>query len=67
MIKIFIIGLLIYFLIEFNKNYKIKCQKWIGDLKQSPPNICKDCGYPSDCHGPYKGESWRHIFQENII
>lgn len=42
---------------------KIPCKKWIGDLNISPSNICKDCGYPEDCHGPYKGDSWRHIFR----
>lgn len=46
---------------------KIPCKKWIGDLKLSPPNICKDCGYPEDCHGPYVGDSWRHIFQTQSL
>lgn len=41
---------------------KVKCIKWEGDLNTSPDYICKDCGYPINCHGPYKGESWRHIF-----
>lgn len=44
---------------------KVKCIKWKGDLKDSPDYICKDCGYPINCHGPYKGESWRHIFVGN--
>lgn len=26
--------------------------------------LCQDCQYPIDCHGPNKGESWRHIFIE---
>ena len=43
---------------------KIPCKKWDGDLRISPDNICKDCGYPIDCHGPYVGDSWRHIFKE---
>lgn len=43
---------------------KIPCKKWPGDIENSPANICKDCGYPEDCHGPYMGESWRHIFKE---
>jgi|688.fasta_scaffold2292402_2 hypothetical protein len=46
---------------------KIPCKKWIGILKKSPSNICKDCGYPTDCHGPYKGDSWRHVFQETPL
>jgi hypothetical protein len=46
---------------EIEKN---PCKKWHGDINKSPSNICKDCGYPVDCHGPYKGESWRHIFRE---
>jgi hypothetical protein len=46
---------------------KIPCKKWEGVLKNSPSNICKDCGYPIDCHGPYKGDSWRHIFRETTI
>jgi len=41
---------------------KVKCIKWAGDLSKSPDYICKDCGFPIYCHGPYKGESWRHIF-----
>jgi hypothetical protein len=49
---------------EFNK--KIPCKKWEGDLRYSPDNICKDCGYPIDCHGPYVGESWRHIFKDSF-
>jgi hypothetical protein len=46
---------------------KIPCIKWIGNIENienSPDNICKDCGFPVDCHGPYMGESWRHIFKE---
>lgn len=43
---------------------KIPCIKWEGVVSTSPDNICKDCGYPIDCHGPYIGESWRHIFKE---
>ena len=46
---------------------KIPCQKWFGDIDKSPSNICKDCGYPKDCHGPYVGESWRHIFIDEPI
>lgn len=49
---------------NFNDDVKVPCLKWIGDLSKSPANICKDCGYPRECHGPYKGELWRHIFQE---
>lgn len=48
----------------FHNNDKIQCHKWKGDILNSPPNICKDCGYPEDCHGPYVGDSWRHIFKE---
>lgn len=47
-----------------DNNKTIVCHKWKGDIVNSPPNICKDCGYPEDCHGPYKGDSWRHIFRE---
>jgi hypothetical protein len=46
-----------------NHPIKVECKKWQGDIKKSPINICKDCGYPIDCHGPYKGDSWRHIFK----
>lgn len=48
-------------------NNKVPCNKWIGDLRYSPSNICKDCGYPIDCHGPYVGDSWRHIFRDVYI
>jgi rRNA maturation endonuclease Nob1 len=50
-----------------NDNHKIQCYKWKGDIESSPANICKDCGYPIDCHGPYKGDSWRHIFRETQL
>lgn len=46
---------------------KIPCKKWSGDILVSPSNICKDCGYPEDCHGPYKGDSWRHIFRDTPL
>ena len=46
---------------------RIPCNKWEGDIESSPVNICKDCGYPEDCHGPYKGDSWRHIFRETPL
>ena len=46
---------------------RIPCNKWKGDINTSPPNICKDCGYPEDCHGPYKGDSWRHIFRDTPL
>ncbi len=49
--------------IMLNHPIKVECKKWQGDIKKSPINICKDCGYPIDCHGPYKGDSWRHIFK----
>lgn len=54
-----------------NSNYtnydfinKEPCPKWNGPLENSPSFICKDCGYPIYCHGPYKGDNWRHIFVE---
>lgn len=53
----------ILYLIRKKYTFKVKCKKWSGDVKKSPPNICKDCGYPINCHGPYKGDSWRHIFK----
>jgi hypothetical protein len=60
-----LILVLLFFIIIFTDVYhKIQCIKWEGDISKSPDNICKDCGYPIDCHGPYMGESWRHIFKE---
>lgn len=46
---------------------KISCKKWSGDINKSPLNICKDCGYPEDCHGPFEGDSWRHIFKDTLL
>jgi hypothetical protein len=63
----FIIFLLSVYNLKTFKNDKIACKKWQGDLVTSPSNICKDCGYPRDCHGPYVGDSWRHIFQDTPI
>ena len=65
LILIFLICLF-WLIVNSNETFvdKIQCKKWIGNLYESPPNICKDCGYPEDCHGPYKGDSWRHIFRE---
>lgn len=63
---ILFIFIFIYFFTNIKETF-IQCKKWIGDLQHSPSNICKDCGYPIDCHGPYKGESWRHIFQTTPI
>ena len=65
---ILVIGISIY-LSTFKESYndKIPCPKWFGDINMSPSNICKDCGYPIDCHGPYKGDSWRHIFRETPL
>ena len=67
---VFITLLIIYFYTKtesFLLETKIPCKKWMGDLKIAPPNICKDCGYPEDCHGPYIGDSWRHIFQTQFL
>lgn len=51
---------------ESYTNTKKPCKKWEGiNMKNSPNNICKDCGYPIDCHGPFRGESWRHPFLFN--
>lgn len=47
-----------------NSINKEPCPKWSGPLENSPSFICKDCGYPIYCHGPYKGDNWRHIFVE---
>ena len=33
-------------------------------LRIIPNGYCKDCGYPKNCHGEYKGDSWRHIYIE---
>jgi predicted amidophosphoribosyltransferase len=55
--------ILIILYIIFKSQLRVKCNKWLGDIKKSPKNICKDCGYPIDCHGPYKGDSWRHVFK----
>ncbi len=67
-ILILAIGMSIYLSIQKESyNYKIPCNKWDGDVNMSPSNICKDCGYPVDCHGPYKGDSWRHIFRETPL
>lgn len=65
---ILVVGISIY-LSTSQESYhnKIPCPKWFGDVNTSPPNICKDCGYPIDCHGPYKGDSWRHIFRETPL
>jgi hypothetical protein len=52
---------------ETFSNDRIPCVKWQGNLETSPSNICKDCGYPEDCHGPYKGDSWRHIFRDTPL
>ena len=69
LILILILFLIVMFLnITVDKfDNKIPCKKWEGDLRISPDNICKDCGYPIDCHGPYVGDSWRHIFREVYI
>jgi ribosomal protein L37E len=64
------IGLSIYLSISmdtFETEHTIPCKKWQGNIYTSPKNICKDCGYPIDCHGPYKGDSWRHIFRETPL
>lgn len=68
MILLLFFLLLLYFIAtkESFEN-KIPCLKWEGDINTSPSNICKDCGYPIDCHGPYKGDSWRHIFRETPL
>lgn len=59
--------LLLLFVVKLEEfNNKIPCKKWNGDLRYSPDNICKDCGYPIDCHGPYVGDSWRHIFKDSF-
>jgi hypothetical protein len=64
----FLLLLLIFlYFLTYSKETFVTCQKWIGDLQFSPANICKDCGYPIDCHGPRKGESWRHIFQTESL
>jgi hypothetical protein len=62
-VLILTITILYIFSIE-NFTDKIPCIKWSGNIQTSPTYICKDCGYPEDCHGPYKGDSWRHIFRE---
>ncbi len=59
-------------MVFFRKNnesfeHKNPCPKWLDDINTSPSNICKDCGYSRDCHGPYKGDSWRHIFRETPL
>jgi hypothetical protein len=67
-----LILILLFFFITFiiisreQMSDKIPCIKWEGEIKTSPSNICKDCGYPIDCHGPYMGELWRHIFISEI-
>lgn len=45
-----------------NSIVKQPCPKWNGPLDLAPNFICKDCGYPIYCHGPYRGDHWRHIF-----
>lgn len=64
---ILFIILLLFVSKETFENNKIPCKKWPGNINESPSNICKDCGYPEDCHGPYKGDSWRHIFRETPL
>lgn len=62
------IGISIYLSVSKESyNDRIPCHKWDGDINTSLSNICKDCGYPVDCHGPYKGDSWRHIFRETPL
>jgi hypothetical protein len=67
-----IVLIFILLLTHFTPNHETEtyenkevCKKWEGKLYNSPKNICKDCGYPIDCHGPFKGESWRHPFLFN--
>lgn len=68
LILIFLICLF-WLIVNFKETFidKIQCKKWIGNLDESPLSICKDCGYPEDCHGPYKGDLWRHIFRETPL
>jgi hypothetical protein len=62
---ILLLFFIIFIIVSFEQfSDKTPCIKWDGDVSASPNNICKDCGYPIDCHGPYNGESWRHIFKE---
>lgn len=68
-ILVILVILVFIYLSTSSESYvdRIPCHKWLGDINTSPPNICKDCGYPIDCHGPYKGDSWRHIFRETPL
>ena len=70
LLVLLILLILIFLMLKCNaekfEDNKIPCKKWNGDLRYSPDNICKDCGYPADCHGPYVGDSWRHIFKDFV-
>ena len=68
LLALLIVLIIILIIRNTNERYdnKISCKKWEGEIVNYPWNICKDCGYPRDCHGPYKGESWRHIFRERF-
>ena len=66
MLLFLLLLLLLLFVLKLEEFNKIPCKKWNEDLRYSPDNICKDCGYPIDCHGPYVGDSWRHIFKDSF-
>jgi hypothetical protein len=61
-IIVIVFVVVLYFLYNQTEHYEPGMNGEPCIKGESGKLLCQDCQYPIDCHGPNKGQKWRHIF-----